>query len=272
MKTAIIIVLLMVTAIQAAQRYTLERGLRQAAEKMRAQMADETTTRLALPCPSAGAEELLVCLNDLLELRQRERADYRRKEQALRQQIANVSHDLRTPLTSILGYLQLLEGGLSPEKRQEYFQVIEGRARTLQTFIASFYDLSRIEGGELPLEREKVDLGRALSDQLAAAYEQIEETGLAMEVDIASSLPPVWADSSAVTRIFPTCSPTRYATVPIRCLSSCTGMVGILYPPSPTGRTTSPPRTPPMCLSDSIPPTKCARGSLRVWGWPLLER
>ena len=80
--------------------------------------------------------------------------------------------------------------------------MIEGRARTLQTFIASFYDLSRIEGGELPLEREKVDLGRALSDQLTAAYEQIEEAGLEMEVDIADGLPPVWADSGAVTRIF----------------------------------------------------------------------
>ena len=80
--------------------------------------------------------------------------------------------------------------------------MIEGRARTLQTFIAAFYDLSRIEGGELPLEREKVDLGRALSDQLAAAYEQIEAAGLVVEVDIAPGLPPVWADSGAVTRIF----------------------------------------------------------------------
>lgn len=203
MKNVIIIFLLLVIAAQIMRQYVLEQGLRQAARRMREQMADETTTRLALPCPSAGAEELLVCLNELLELRQRERAEYRRKEQELRRQIANVSHDLRTPLTSILGYLQLLEQQeLSPEKRLEYFQVIEGRARTLQTFIASFYDLSRIEGGELPLEREKLDLSRALSDQLAAAYEQIEAAGLVMEVEIASGLPQIWADSGAVTRIF----------------------------------------------------------------------
>ena len=203
MKTAIIIVLLLVILVQTARQRTLERGLLRAARRMKAQISDETTVRLALPCPSKGAEQLLVCLNELLELRQRERADYRRKEQELRRQIANVSHDLRTPLTSILGYLQLLEQEELPqEKRLEYFQVIEGRARTLQTFIASFYDLSRIEGGELPLEREKVDLARALSDQLAAAYAQIEEAGLEVEVDIAGSLPAVWADSGAVTRIF----------------------------------------------------------------------
>ena len=203
MQIVLIAFLALACAALIGRQATMERGLRAAARRMREQMADETTVRLALPCPSAGAEELLACLNELLELRQEERAAYRRKERALRQQIANVSHDLRTPLTSILGYLQLLEGeGLSPEKKAEYLAVIEGRARTLQVFIAAFYDLSRIEGGELPLERERVDLGRALSDQLAASYEQIEESGLSMEVDIADALPPVWADGGAVTRIF----------------------------------------------------------------------
>ena len=202
-KIVLIILLVLLCAGLAVRQAILEKGLRRAARRMREQMANETTARLALPCPSAGAEELLFCLNQLLELRQEERALYRRKEQELRRQIANVSHELRTPLTSILGYLQLLEGeGLPLEKRAEYLAVIEGRARTLQTFIAAFYDLSRIEGGELPLEREKVDLSRALSDQLAAAYEQIEAAGLAVEVDIAPGLPPVWADSGAVTRIF----------------------------------------------------------------------
>ena len=202
-KNVLIVLLVLLCAALAGRQITLERGLRRAARRMREQMAGETTTRLALPCPSVGAEELLVCLNELLELRQEERAVYRRKEQELRQQIANVSHDLRTPLTSILGYLQLLEGeGLPQEKRAEYLTVIEGRARTLQTFIAAFYDLSRIEGGELPLEREQVDLRRALSDQLAASYGQIEEAGLDMEVELADGLPPVWADSGAAARIF----------------------------------------------------------------------
>ena len=203
MKTAIIIMLLLVIAGLVGRQITLERGLRRAVERMRAQMRNETTARLSLPCPSAAAEDLLQTVNELLELRQAERAADRRKEQELRRQIANVSHDLRTPLTSILGYLQLLNGdALPPEKREEYLSVIEGRARTLQTFIGSFYDLSRIEGGELPLERERVDLSRELSDQLAASYEQIEQAGMAVEVDIASGLPEVWADRAAVTRIF----------------------------------------------------------------------
>ena len=182
---------------------TLEQGLRRATAQLEQHAQNATTVRLDIPCPNNAAEELFAATNRLLERRLEENAAYRRKELELRRQIANVSHDLRTPLTSILGYLQLLEQpDLPAEKRAEYLSVIKGRAKTLQTFIGAFYDLSRIEGGELPLEREQVDLGRTLSDQLADAYEQLEQAGLAVEADLQPGLPPVWADSGAVARIF----------------------------------------------------------------------
>ena len=200
---AVIVVLILAVAALTGYLISLENGLRRAKTQLEQHAQNATTVRLDIPCPNGAAEELFAAVNRLLELRQEERAAYRRKELELRRQIANVSHDLRTPLTSILGYLQLLEQpDLPSEKRAEYLSVIEGRARTLQTFIGAFYDLSRIEGGELPLERERVDLGRTLSDQLADAYEQLEQAGLTVEAELQPDLPPVWADSGAVARIF----------------------------------------------------------------------
>ena len=196
---------LLALALAALTGYliTLEQGLRRATAQLEQHSQNATTARLDIPCPNGAAEELFAAVNRLLELRQEENAAYRRKELELRRQIANVSHDLRTPLTSILGYLQLLERpDLPAEKRAEYLSVVEGRAKTLQTFIGAFYDLSRIEGGELPLEREQVDLGRALSDQLADAYEQLEQAGLTVEAELAPDLPPGWADRGAAARIF----------------------------------------------------------------------
>ena len=125
------------------------RSLREAAYRLRALEDTGSTARVRLAVPNSAAEELLDEVNRLLELRQADRAAYQARERALRQQIANVSHDLRTPLTSILGYLQLLEDpGLTEGERREYLAVIAGRARTLQSLITSFYDLSRLEGGE----------------------------------------------------------------------------------------------------------------------------
>ena len=203
MLIAVTVLLALVLAALTGYLLTLEQGLRRATAQLERHAQNATTARLDIPCPNGAAEELFTAVNRLLELRQEESAAYRRKELELRRQIANVSHDLRTPLTSILGYLQLLEQpDLPADKRAEYLSVVEGRARTLQTFIGAFYDLSRIEGGELPLEREQVDLARALSDQLADSYEQLKQAGLTVEADLQPGLPPVWADGGAVTRIF----------------------------------------------------------------------
>lgn len=202
MQTAIIMLLALVCAALLYYLFELCRGLRVAGERLAAHLEDETTARLDVSCPNASAEALLQEVNALLERRLAEGADYRRKEEDLRRQIADVSHDLRTPLTSILGYLQLLEEqDLTPEQKGECLAVIRGRAATLQTLITSFYDLSRLEGGQWQLEREELDLKRIVQDQLASAYETLERAGMPPEVDIAPDLPLVWGDQKAAVRV-----------------------------------------------------------------------
>ena len=176
--------------------YALERDIRACARQLRS-----GRSRVSMAAPNAAAEELLTAVNALLDLREREEGDYRRQEQAIRQQIANVSHDLRTPLTSILGYLQLLEReGLTAEERREYLSIVQGRARALQSMIVSFYDLSRLEGGEYPLSRERVDLYHVLSQLVAEFYNDF--TGFDMTVELREGLPAVTADPAGVLRIF----------------------------------------------------------------------
>ena len=176
--------------------YALERDIRACARQLRS-----GRPRVSMAAPNASAEELLTAINDLLTLREREEGDYRRQEQAIRQQIANISHDLRTPLTSILGYLQLLEGdSLTAEERREYLSIVQGRAKALQSMIVSFYDLSRLEGGEYPLARERVDLYHVLSQLVAEFYNDFE--GFDMTVELREGLPSVIADPAGVLRVF----------------------------------------------------------------------
>lgn len=202
MQTAIILLLALVCAALLGYLAVLSGGLRRARERLADHLRDETTARLDVSCPNASAEALLQEINALLERRESERADFRRKEQDLRRQIADVSHDLRTPLTSILGYLQLLEDeDLTAQQKSEYLAVIRGRAATLQTLITSFYDLSRLEGGQWRLEREPVDLSRVVQDQLALAYETLELAGMPPQVDLPEGLGPVWGDEKAVVRV-----------------------------------------------------------------------
>ena len=179
------------------------RSLRSAARQLREQERSGSAARLRLAVPNRAAEDLLEEVDRLLEARQADHTRWREQEQSIRRQISNISHDLRTPLTSILGYLQLLEDPNLPEgERREYLAVVESRARALQSLITSFYDLSRLEGGEYPLEREPVDLHAALSGLLAAFYNDFTDAGFEVTVDLAEGLPPVWGDQGAVLRVF----------------------------------------------------------------------
>ena len=179
------------------------RSLRSAARQLRALEEGQSTARVRLAVPNGAAEALLDEVNRLLELRQADQSAYRQREKALRQQIANVSHDLRTPLTSILGYLQLLDDpGLAEEERKEYLSVVESRARALQSLITSFYDLSRLEGGEYPLRRESRICYRQVINCLSVSTKYFTEKGFDMDVELDEALPPVWADPGAVLRVF----------------------------------------------------------------------
>ena len=197
------IVLLLVAIALIFSFATLEKNLREAKKQLDRMKENESKTRISLSSPNRAAEELFAAINQVLDQRESTLADFHRQERGLREQISNVSHDLRTPLTSILGYLQLLEDDtLGEEERRQYLHVIESRAHTLQGLITSFYDLTRIEGGDYPLEREQVDLYRVLSELAAEYYNDLERSGLAVEIDLKEGLPPVWGDSAAVARVF----------------------------------------------------------------------
>lgn len=199
----ILAILGMLCVMLLGWNWSQQRNLRSAAKQLQMLEEQERGAQLRLAVPNAAAEELLDAVNRLLELRQADRAAGRAREQELRRQISNVSHDLRTPLTSILGYLQLLEDDALPdEQRKEYLRVVEGRAKSLQSLISTFYDLSRVEGGEFPLERKRVDLRSALSELLASFYSDFIDAGFEMEVDLPPDLPAVQADPGGVLRVF----------------------------------------------------------------------
>ena len=200
--------MLVLTVLLAAALATLcvlylRRGaaLRRSARQLE-QIRAAQSGRLRLSAPDGDLELLLAQINALLDRHEQETRDLRAREEGLRKQISNISHDLRTPLTSILGYLQLLEReDLSPEERSSYLATIEARSRTLQTLITAFYDLSRIEGGEYPLQPEPVDLHRVLSDLLAGFYNDFEQRGFTVQVELDGDLPPVRADRNGAVRV-----------------------------------------------------------------------
>jgi signal transduction histidine kinase len=149
-----------------------------------------------------GLEKLLSRINLIYQARQQERIVYQRSETKIRREIENISHDLRTPLTSILGYLDLMKDSTSEEEKAEYLDIIHKRARVLQGFIQDFYEISRIEGDDYPLLFESINLQSMLKETIVAYYHEFEQKKLEVEVELEEKPAVIIADKIQLNRIF----------------------------------------------------------------------
>lgn len=179
------------------------RNLKEAEMAIRQIRAGQTGNRLRLSAPDSRLEKLLAEINLLLDDCQKRELAHKQAEQQRRDEIANISHDLRTPLTSVIGYLQLMEQpGCTPEERAEYLSVCQSRAASLQTLLTGFYDLSRLEAGGYPLELQSVEPAGILYQLAADYYMDFMEAGMEPVLEIPEILPPILADPAAVSRVF----------------------------------------------------------------------
>ncbi|MFS1514007.1 histidine kinase dimerization/phospho-acceptor domain-containing protein [Chengkuizengella sp. SCS-71B] len=99
--------------------------------------------------------------------------------------ITNVSHDLRTPLTSIITYTDLLKNHeLTEEERVEYVKILERKSNRLKILIEDLFEVSKMASGNLELHKQEVDLAQLLQQVLGEHQEQLEQSGLELKVTI----------------------------------------------------------------------------------------
>ena len=148
-------------------------------------------------------EQLLKKVNDLYLARQEERIAYQRREMQIRREIENISHDLRTPLTSILGYVDIIQNDdLEESEQEEYLQIIKKRAKVLQGFIQDFYELSRIEGEDYPLKLEAVTVQTILAETAVAYFNEFEKKNIRVNLELLDQKTDLIADKIQLNRIF----------------------------------------------------------------------
>ncbi len=127
-----------------------------------------------------------------------------REDQSRREMVANISHDLRTPLTSLHGYLETLalkDAALDPVDRRRYLETALGQSRKVNRLAQDLFELATLEYGAITPELENVDLADLLQDvfqkfELAAGARR-----QALVAEIAPGLPPVRADLAMIERV-----------------------------------------------------------------------
>lgn len=124
-------------------------------------------------------------------------------EEEIKISIANITHDLRTPLTSIMGYIQLLkDDSTTEEERSEYIDIIEKRTFALRELISKFYDLSRLESGDYDFQYSNVNLENLLCETMALYYKDFIDRGIEPVLDINNIKDSIISDKVVIERVF----------------------------------------------------------------------
>ena len=127
----------------------------------------------------------------------------KRMDDTRREWLANVSHDLRTPLTSLIGHLetvQLRGDRLSQAERDRFLDVALRNAQHLDRLSSSLFDLARLDSDDLPLDKSPSHLGELLDDLIARFVPAAEANQIALTVDYGEALPLVTVDAALVER------------------------------------------------------------------------
>lgn len=148
-------------------------------------------------------EELVRDINSIYDENQKVRAENKRIDEELRRSISNMSHDLRTPLTSISGYIQLIKNDKSSEEeKKEYLDIVDKRARSLQGLITNFYDLSRLNSNDYIFNFKNINLKNILLENIATYYGSFISNDIEPSIEIQDKVSNIISDENAVNRIF----------------------------------------------------------------------
>ena len=149
---------------------------------------------------SAMAVNLNRMVEDIRRLMDKERESERTKNEL----ITNVAHDLRTPLTSIIGYLELLSGKveLPREMEKKYIDIAYAKSRRLEKLIEDLFGFTKLNYGKIAMHIGQIDIVKLLEQLLEEAYPNFEEKNLSY--DLQSNVPAkiISADGNLLARLF----------------------------------------------------------------------
>lgn len=197
----IIGILLLIIFVLLAKVWFLRKAAQEIAKAFRDRLATDTNTLIDISTRDHHMRKLAADINVQLRLLRKERHRYQQGDQELKEAVTNISHDLRTPLTAINGYLDLLEREEKNENVKRYFSQIQNRTEVLKNLTEELFRYSVVTSSQ-ELKVERIDVVRALEESLLSFYAVMQEKGIQPEIELPEE--PVYRelDAGAVNRIF----------------------------------------------------------------------
>lgn len=150
---------------------------------------------------SRGLNQLVTNINRTIKTERDLRLQLEKKDQLQQELLTNLAHDIRTPLTSLDGYVQLLSEAETEAGRQRYLRVVRQRLKKLSSLLDQMFLYMRLEDAMYPIDLEKMDLKQESLSRLFAFYDAFQEKGQEPLLDLGEAEVWVWANGPILDHI-----------------------------------------------------------------------
>lgn len=174
-----IVIILLILKISVMRKSADEMG-----EGIKAQLNGNTNRLITISSRDKKLCDLASELNSELKLLRDERLRFQNGDMELRESITNISHDLRTPLTAICGYLDLLENEEKSEQAERYIAMISNRAKALKKLTEELFRYSTAVSDSREPVFEEISLNSAVESAIGEYYAPLVKAGITPEIDL----------------------------------------------------------------------------------------
>ena len=180
----------------------LRHSIREAAEELDEKLKTDTNTLISISTGDRTVRTLAAQINNQLRALRKERLRLQNGNTELTDAVTNVSHDLRTPLTAICGYLDLLEQEPQSEKAKRYLAVIRERTDSMRNLTEELFQYSVLTATADILQSESVCLNDILEQSLAGFYGALSARGIVPDIHLSDEKIVRQMDAGALRRVF----------------------------------------------------------------------
>ncbi len=198
---AVIGILLIVIAVLIVKICTLRKSAKEIEEAFADRLETDTNTLILISSRDKEMRRLAETVNEQLRLLRKQRRQYVNGDKELKEAVTNISHDLRTPLTAIWGYLDLLERQDTSAEVARYLGHIRNRAEALKQLTEELFRYSVILATAGELTPESCDLRGILEESLLSYYAALTERGIEPGITMPDTPVTCMVDKKAMTRI-----------------------------------------------------------------------
>ncbi len=191
------------TGIVLYQQYIFRTGMQKKLKKISERLNDilesDSDESVMVFTDDAALIELAAQINRILEERRKIKAEYSHMEMASKKMLANISHDMKTPMTVILGYLEILR--LEEDVHNEMLCKVEQKAHQVMELVNQFFTLAKLEAGDMKIELTKLDICEICRESMLDFYTLLTQKEFDVEIHIPDTAIYALGDREALQRI-----------------------------------------------------------------------